>query len=281
MNSFSSHIYGNTSNDHEATEQYLQVDPRCYVRQNSNTSVATQRRPEIPRLEKGYTISIDTRPSPTSSLSPYRQSSFDVALAYHSPNQLSSKPSPAVSTQQEIYFTPRGSSLSVVGNPSTNTPPGSQHLSPPTSIINKKTSTIEKKDLTVKLNSSGKKQLFKIILLFTRFLIGHPSTIRSSIVQREHEHSRSLEHSTSSNNSTIDKQSRSFDTANLLRPAINRRAKSYEYDQPSSSVAPPPIIIKIPNMSELVQAAQLVNIQLKTIIATSRGGTAETSVLET
>ena len=65
-----------------------------------------------------------------------------------------------------------------------------------------------------------------------------------------------------------DKQSRSFDAVNLLRPgslrpdgAVNRRTKSYEYaddHRPArNSIAPPPIIIKIPDMSELVQAAQL------------------------
>jgi hypothetical protein len=101
------------------------------------------------------------------------------------------------------------------------------------------------------------------------------STIRSSIVQREHEHSRSLEHSSPLNNSTIDKQSRSFDAVHLLRPitnredtVINRRTKSYEYAEESSlpsPIAPPPIIIKIPNMRELVQAAQLQNNELVNI----------------
>ncbi len=45
---------------------------------------------------------------------------------------------------------------------------------------------------------------------------------------------------------------------------INRRTKSYEYtdDQPPSSpIAPPPIVIKIPDMRELVQAVQLSRLQ--------------------
>jgi len=158
----SSHVNGNTSTDDDPAEQYLQVDPRCYVRQKSNASITTYRRAETPRLEKGYSINVDTRPSPTSSsLSPYRQSSFDVTLDYRSHNQQSSTLSPAVSTQQDIYFTPRGSSFSVVGNTSTSTPPGSQHLSPPTPIPTRQNSTIEKKDLTVQLDTSGKYRILK------------------------------------------------------------------------------------------------------------------------
>ncbi|UJR13259.1 hypothetical protein I4U23_000280 [Adineta vaga] len=229
-------VYENISNDDEPTEQYLQVDPRCYVRQNSNNSVIIEKRSDIPRLEKGYTINIDTRPSGTSSLSPYRQSSFDVNLAYHTPPQQPSTPSSMIIPQQEMYFTPRGSSLSVQGNPSTSTPPGSQHLSPPVSIIK-------------------------------RCRNSNTSPIRSSIVQREHEHSRSLEDPTSPNSGSVDKQSRSFDAANLLRPVnhrsdlvVNRRTKSYECAEEhhtSSPIAPPPIVIKIPDMSQLVQAVQL------------------------
>jgi hypothetical protein len=74
-----------------------------------------------------------------------------------------------------------------------------------------------------------------------------------------------------SNNTTNDKQSRSSDAVHLLRPganrndAVNRRTKSYEYAddrRPStSSIAPAPIVIKIPNMNELVQAAQLSRLQ--------------------
>ena len=104
--------------------------------------------------------------------------------------------------------------------------------------------------------------------------LGQICTVPSSTVERGHEYSRSLEHSSPtaqqfppSNNSTTDKQSRSFDAVHLLRPGtnrsdvVNRRTKSYEYAnnrRPStSSIAPPPIIIKIPDMTELVQAAQL------------------------
>ncbi len=142
-----SHVYRKLSNDDEPAEQYLQVDPRCYVRQKSNISV----KPETPRLEKGHSINVDTRPSPTSSsLSPYRQSSFDVTLACRSHNQQSSTPS------TEIYYTPRESILSVVDNISTNTPSTSQHLSPPTPITSRQNSTIEKKDFTVKIDASGK-----------------------------------------------------------------------------------------------------------------------------
>lgn len=106
------------------------------------------------------------------------------------------------------------------------------------------------------------------------------SPVRSTVVQREHEHSRSLEHSSpptqqisSSNHTTNDKQSRSFDAVHLLRPVtnradvVNRRTKSYEYAddrRPSTiSIAPAPIIIKIPDMAKLVQAAQLSRLQNK------------------
>jgi len=75
----------------------------------------------------------------------------------------------------------------------------------------------------------------------------------------------------SSNYTTNDKQSRSFDAVHLLRPVtnrpdvINRRTKSYEYAddrRPSVvSIAPAPIVIKIPDMTELVQAAQLSQLQ--------------------
>ena len=103
--------------------------------------------------------------------------------------------------------------------------------------------------------------------------------MRCSIVQREHEHSRSLEQSlppvqqlSSIPNATNDKQSRSFDAVHLLRPgslrpesAANRRTKSYEnaddHRPARLSIAPPPIIIRIPDMAELVQAAQLSRLQ--------------------
>ncbi|CAF1098541.1 unnamed protein product [Adineta steineri] len=262
------HSYGNIANDEE--QAYLQVDPRCYVRQNSNASLVAHRKSDAPRLEKGRSLNVDTRPSPLStSLSPYRQSSFDVALAYHSQQQ-SSTPTSLASTQPDIYYTPRGSSLSVLGNPLSNTPTGSQHLSPPTPSTSRKNSIaliIDKKDrtaTTTTLDTFGTQT----------------SPVRSSIAQREHEHSRSLEYSlppvvpqyTSSNCTTNDKQSRSFDAVHLLRPGVNRsdvvnrRTKSYEYAddrRPStSSIAPAPIIIKIPDMSELVQqAAQLSQLQ--------------------
>ncbi len=83
-----------------------------------------------------------------------------MALAYRSQNQQPLTPSPALSTQKEIYFTPRGSSFSVVGNISINTPPGSQHLSPPTPITSRQ-NTIEKKDLMVQLDASGKYQILQ------------------------------------------------------------------------------------------------------------------------
>jgi len=150
---FFSHIHTNVAIDDE--QLYLQVDPRCYVRQNSNVSLTAHRKSDTPRLEKGHSINVDTRPSPSStSLSPYRQSSFDVALAYHSQQQ-SLTPSPTTSTQQDIYYTPRGSSLSVVGNPISNTPTGSQHLSPPIITTSRKNSAaiiVEKKDLAATLN---------------------------------------------------------------------------------------------------------------------------------
>lgn len=138
-------------------QAYLQVDPRCYVRQNSNVSLIAHRKSDTPRLEKGHSLNVDTRPSPSSaSLSPYRQSSFDVTLAYRS--QQPSSPTSMASTQPDVYYTPRGSSLSVVGNPLSGTPTSSQHLSPPTPTASRKNSIaliIEKKDLTANLDSFG------------------------------------------------------------------------------------------------------------------------------
>jgi len=149
-------MYRNVAMDDE--QSYLQVDPRCYVRQNSNASLSVHRKSDTPRLEKGHSINVDTRPSPSStSLSPYRQSSFDVTLAYcPQPSSLT------VSTQQDIYYTPRGSSLSVVGNPVSNTPTGSQHLSPPTPSTSRKNSAaiiVEKKDLTATLDPFSKNSI--------------------------------------------------------------------------------------------------------------------------
>lgn len=172
---FLRNIYRNPGTDDE--QSYLQVDPRCYVRQNSNVSLAAHRKSDTPRLEKGHSLNVDTRPSPSStSLSPYRQSSFDVTLAYRSQPQQTSSPSPSTSTQQEIYYTPRGSSLSVVTNPVSTPPTGSQHLSPPTPSASRKNSAaiiIEKKDLTATLDPfSKKKKNFKdfCLNLFIYFL---------------------------------------------------------------------------------------------------------------
>ncbi len=155
-------IYRNVAMDDE--QSYLQVDPRCYVRQNSNVSLTAHRKSDTPRLEKGHSLNADTRPSPSSTaLSPYRQSSFDVTLAYRPQPQQPSSPSPTASTQQDIYYTPRGSSLSVVGNPVSNTPPaGSQHLSPPTPSTSRKNSAaiiLEKKDLTATINPFSKNSI--------------------------------------------------------------------------------------------------------------------------
>jgi len=259
--------------DDEPAEHYLQVDPRCYVRQKSNVSIGSYRRSETPRLEKGLSLNVDTRSPTPSSLSPYRQSSFDVALAYGSGNQTSPTPSPAVSTLQDIYFTPRGSSVSVMAAVATGTPPGSQHLAIPVAMPTRQNSTpIERKDLSVKVaTTSGKRKpieflFFKSIDLLIR--IGQTSTVRTSIVPREHEHSRSLEHSTSPNSSSVDKQFRSFDAVHLLRPVqnrddliVNHRTNSDDASEgdkhPSTSIAPPPIVIKIPDMTQLVQAVQL------------------------
>lgn len=140
-----SDVYHNLLNEDEPVEQYLQVDPRCYVRQMNHQN---SRRGEYPRLEKVHSINVDTRPSgPSTSLSPYRQSSFDVVLTHHSPDrQISSIPSPSISLQQDIFFTPRGSSLSVLGHVAAGTPPGSQHLSPPISSNSRQNSVTNKKD---------------------------------------------------------------------------------------------------------------------------------------
>jgi hypothetical protein len=99
-----SHGYGHILSDDEPAEQYLQVDPRCYVRQKSLTNY---KRSETPHLEKGHLINVNTcPPSSPSSLSPYRQSSFDVAVAHRSQNQqIPLIPSLAMLTQQEIFYT--------------------------------------------------------------------------------------------------------------------------------------------------------------------------------
>ena len=66
----------------------------------------------------------------------------------------------------------------------------------------------------------------------------------------------------------------------LLKPdthredaVVNRRTKSYECaDEPpqaASSIAPAPIVIKIPDMRELVQAAQLSRLQKKESVTIS------------
>jgi hypothetical protein len=153
---------------------YLQVDPRCYVRQNSNASLTPHRKSDTPRLEKGHSLNVDTRPSSSSStsLSPYRQSSFDVTLTYQSQQQPST-PSPTTSTQHEIYYTPRGSSLSVVTNPVSTPPTGSQHLSPPTPSTSRKNSTaiiVEKKELTVTLNPFSKSMFIRCFISMKIFV---------------------------------------------------------------------------------------------------------------
>jgi hypothetical protein len=127
-----------------------------------------------------------------------------------------------------------------------------------------------------------KRMNMKLIIELIFFHLGRESLVRSSIVQREHEHSRSLEHSSqnNNNNSTVDKQSRSFDAVHLLKPnthredaMVNRRTKSYECaDEPLPSVspvAPAPIVIKIPDMRELVQAAHLSRLQKKESVTIS------------
>lgn len=162
--SSSRHGYNSVDIDEETSEQsYLQVDPRCYVRQNSQASIFAHRKSDTPRLEKGHSLNVDTRPSPSStSLSPYRQSSFDVHLACRAQQQLST-PSPSQSTQQDIYYTPRGSCLSIMTNPLLPvTTSGSQHLSPPTASNSRKNSAgllIEKKDLTAILDLPGKRKI--------------------------------------------------------------------------------------------------------------------------
>lgn len=276
--------------DESAEQAYLQVDPRCYVRQNSNASLLGHRKSDTPRLEKGHSLNVDTRPSPSgATLSPYRQSSFDVTLAYQS-QQGATTTSPSQSTLQEVYYTPRGSNLSILTNPlgATATPAASttttlttspQHLSAPPTAIPRKNSAaliLEKKDLTATFDPSGKRNGGRGSPDMSKDLsLGQTVNVRCSVVSREHEHSRSLEQSTSpvdqlasSPNATNDKQSRSFDAVHLLRPgslrpesAINRRTKSYEnadeHRQTRPSIAPPPIVIKIPDMTELVQAARL------------------------
>ena len=71
--------------------------------------------------------------------------------------------STSTSSQQEMYYTPRGSSLSVVGNPLSNTPPSSQHLSPPTPSTSRKNSAaiiLEKKDLTATVDPNSRNKIF-------------------------------------------------------------------------------------------------------------------------
>lgn len=141
------------------------MDPRCYVRQNSNASLTVNRKSETPRLEKGFSINIDTRPNnSTSSLSPYRQSSFDVSLASRSPKPAQVlTPTPSPTTQPELYYTPRGSSLSIVTNPIMKTNlTNSQLLTPTATPASRKNSTSissEKKEITASLDPSGEKEI--------------------------------------------------------------------------------------------------------------------------
>ena len=90
-----------------------------------------------------------------------------MALAYRSPQQQQqqiSTPSPSPSTQQDMYYTPRGSSFSIMANPlltttTTTTTTGTQHLAAPITSNSRKNSTgilLEKKDLTAILDSPGK-----------------------------------------------------------------------------------------------------------------------------
>ena len=151
--------------DESAEQAYLQVDPRCYVRQNSNVSLNVHRKSDTPRLEKGHSLNVDTRPSPsTNCVSPHRQSSFDVAVAHRfqqqqqQQQQAGSTLSPGSSTQHDLYYTPHGSSLSVMVNQSFTTPLGSQHLSAPVPSTQRKYSTgmiLERKNLSATLESSG------------------------------------------------------------------------------------------------------------------------------
>ena len=150
--------------DESAEQDYLQVDPRCYVRQNSNVSLDVHRKSDTPRLEKGHSLNVDTRPSPsTNCVSPHRQSSFDVAVAHHfqqQQQQPGSTLSPGSSTQHDLYYTPHGSSLSVMVNQSFTTPLGSQHLSAPVPSTQRKYSTgmiLERKNLSATLDSSGER----------------------------------------------------------------------------------------------------------------------------
>ena len=141
------------------------MDPRCYVRHESQLSTTLSRKLNTARLEKGHSFNVDTRSivNSSTSLSPYRQSSVDVTLPLTSPSP--SAPYEQPQQQQEIYFTPRGSSLSVMGSQSINTPTGSQYLSAPltspATIINmtRQVHVFEKKkNLTAQIDLTGKRR---------------------------------------------------------------------------------------------------------------------------
>ena len=140
------------------------MDPRCYVRHESQLSTTLSRKLNAARLEKGQSFNVDTRPivNSSTSLSPYRQSSVDVPLPLSTP--FPSAPYQQQQPQQEAYFTPRGSSLSVMGSQSTNTPTGSQHLSPPSTSsatavnVSRQARGLEKKHLTAQIEFAGKRR---------------------------------------------------------------------------------------------------------------------------
>ncbi|CAF1206124.1 unnamed protein product [Didymodactylos carnosus] len=193
------------------------------------------------RLEKVYSLNTDQRQlRPTS----HRQSSFDVATYRQQltpTNDLSSS-----LYSQEVYYTPRGSNLSVAQTSGVHPMNSSASLDPnyiyhqiPNSRKNSSiTSTptestnIEKSDWAVTYDVNSNQTTMRPVTLEKQ---------KSSEIIPQNE---------------SDKQSLSFDTVHLLRPGnrpdVTRRAKSYDHDdQRRATSTQTPIVIKIPDIEKL------------------------------
>lgn len=73
-------------------------------------------------------------------------------------------PAPSQSGLSEVYYTPRGSNISIMTNPmTTTTTTSSQHLAAPSTVGSRKNSTatiIDRKEIAAALDPSGK-NIFK------------------------------------------------------------------------------------------------------------------------
>ncbi|CAF1018298.1 unnamed protein product [Didymodactylos carnosus] len=247
----------NHQNERLNDNSYLQVDPRCYVRNNSTCSHLTVMPNLLPRksdpccgpttstarLEKVYSLNSDQRQL---RLTSHRQSSFDVAT-YRQQLNPTNDTSPSFYSQ-EVYYTPRGSNLSVAQT-TTAHPTNSPANLDPNYIYhqiphNRKNSAII---LTPNDSTSAEKR----DLAVTYDINSNRGGVRSVALEKQ-------KSSDLTPGNEIDKQSLSFDAVHLLRPGnrpdVTRRAKSYDYDDQHRANATSkqmPIVIKIPDIEKL------------------------------